>query len=787
MTVKTAICRDICDTGGGTQAFFFPELEGETPVAAWFIVSSAISDGAAANHAVLGFGAATATDERWACCATSEHNLGTTDTYRRGVTDECVLILDPTDGSVDGEADLSSFGAGTVTISWGNAPTSEYLITVIAFAGDGVSAHADTFSPHATVDNSVDVTDPGFEPDMLLLASICQTFSDSLFSYGMLSHGFAINDGSSTQGCWFWRSQDAAAAAALISRCTHTYAFLDVGSGGSVNYAVEIGSWDADGFSATSRVGGNSESDDVGYLALYFNGEVSVWGDVITSPTSTGDDSQTGPGFEPQLVMCGLTQMPSLDTTYTDGSAGCVGASAFTPDNEYSTSIADEDGADPTDTQSICNDVAVDIPQDDGSTGIRASFVSMDTNGWTWNYSDVLGSACQMFIIAIGAESSGTIIPLISPIIVAAYAPPRGGPTQYGVWLLSPTRTRLALIDRVIRLQITLTVNTVGLAEVVVPKSFPLEWVQEDSCLAIWRQVPGGEKLLVGDTLWLIRDWDQVLSEQGEESSVLIAYTENEVLDRPIVDNASGTSYASKTDYVDDMMKAIVRENFGSLATNSDRDFSDWLTVESDVSAGPSTTKAFAWRNVLTVLRELAQEADDQGNPVFFDVVHTPGTAASEFRTYIGQRGVDLSGSVVLSPRNGTLGEVRRSYVSSNERNAIVVGGQGQGEDREILRQTEAARISLSPMNRRELFVDARNAADLEAEAGAAIRNYRPRETFSAKIRDTAALRYGREYGFGCRVTAEFFGRAVSCRLDGIGIVVEQGREDIQAELRVDE
>jgi len=368
--------------------------------------------------------------------------------------------------------------------------------------------------------------------------------------------------------------------------------------------------------------------------------------------------------------------------------------------------------------------------------------------------------------------------------------------TTYSVWVRTPTGTRIKLADRFVRLQYTLTANQIGLAKLDLPSSFPLSYIQEDSQLEIWRQVPGAKKYLEGDALWFVRDWDHVLDGQGREYISLLAYSANMVLDTAIVDYASGTSYAKKTDQIDDMMKAIIKENRGALATNSARNISSWLTVEADMAAGPSTTKAFAWRNVLAVLRELAQEADDAGTAVFFDVIYTPGTTALEFRTFTSQRGIDHGSTgakqVILSPRNGTLSEVRRSYISSNERNAVTVGGRGEATDREIERDTDAIRIALSPFNRRELFVDARNAeegdtAALQAEAMAALKNNRPREIFSARIRDTEAVKYGREYGFGDRVMAEFRGRAVDCRLDSIGILVERGLETIRAELRADE
>lgn len=368
--------------------------------------------------------------------------------------------------------------------------------------------------------------------------------------------------------------------------------------------------------------------------------------------------------------------------------------------------------------------------------------------------------------------------------------------STYSVWLSSPTGVQMALIDTLSRLEFSLTVNTVGVAKIDVMPDFPISWIQEDSRIGIWRQVPGAQKYLVGDTIWLVRDWDHVLDGQGREYISLLAYSANMILDTAIVDYASTTSYADKTDYIDDMMKAIIRENRGALATDSTRDISSWLTVESDESLGPSTTKAFAWRNVLAVLRELAQEADDAGTPVFFDVVHTPGTTTLEFKTYVNQRGIDHASTgtkrVVLSPRNSTLSEIRRSYISSNEHNAVTVGGRGEGTDREIERDTDSVRIALSPFNRRELFVDARNTeegdtAALQAEAKTALKNHRPREIFSARIRDTEAVKYGREYGFGDRIKAEFRGRAVDCRLDSVSVLVERGLETIQAELRADE
>lgn len=363
---------------------------------------------------------------------------------------------------------------------------------------------------------------------------------------------------------------------------------------------------------------------------------------------------------------------------------------------------------------------------------------------------------------------------------------------NYSIWLVSPARTRLLLLDRFIRLEYTLTVNAVGMARIDLKHDFDLNrYVQEDTLIEIWRQVPGGKKYLDGDTVWLVRDWQEILSRQGTERVPIIAYSDNEILDRPIIANKSGTSQASKSGQpIDDMMKEIVDEQLGSSATDAARDISTYLSIAADLSEGPTTSKSFSFRNVLTTLRELAQEADEKGIPVFFGVRYTPNGLLT-FETSTGQWGVDHTGEdrVILSPQSGTLSDVVRSYETRDERNYIYVGGQNQGASRTINEVSDAERVGISPFNRREYFVDARtaNAAELQAEGDAALKAARPREVLNAKIRDSEAIRYGREYGFGDRLIAYFRGRQTQVRLDTVQVLVERGHEEIRANLRADD
>ncbi len=364
---------------------------------------------------------------------------------------------------------------------------------------------------------------------------------------------------------------------------------------------------------------------------------------------------------------------------------------------------------------------------------------------------------------------------------------------DYSIVLATAYGQRIKLLTQTQRITYTLTVNQIGAAQIDVT-GLNSSLFQEDSRLEIWRQVPGGRKYLEGDTCWFIRDWDNTTTRRGSTYTRLIAYSANYILDAPIVAYKSQTSYATKADYADDLIKAIIRENLGSSATDTDRDLSAYISVDADTSDGPSTAKSFSFRNVLATLREIAQDADGNGTPLFFGLTYNPDTGLFTFSTRTQQWGVDHTesglGRVVLSTRNGTLSEVTRGYISSGERNYIYVGGQGQESERNVVEVEDSVRIGVSPFNRRELFINASNTNDadeLMAEGDAALKSYRPIEVLSAKTRDTESIRYGREYKFGDRVVTEHNGRTVGARVDSVQVRVERGREDISVELRADE
>lgn len=415
MGITTAVTRVACNTATGNQDITTADLGGLTPKAAFFTVTRAVTDGTPANHAILGFGAATATDEQWACVVRSENAQGTTDAYRRGATDECVMILNTTATTVDGEATFVTFITNGIRINWGNAPSAGFFLTVRLYAGTDLSAQALHFAVASTQDATVDVNTIGFEPDVLLTAHINYSLDDTPQTQALLSHGIVTNTSPIVQLAWGIRYKYGQATSASLAHFYDHYGATVVNySSGAALLGYEFGTFDAQGVSCTTRLG--TGVGDIACLALAFGGAVSFKAGIIDSPTANGNQSITDPAFKPQYVHVGVTQLQAVDTGYSTGLAGSIGVSVFDANNAYCDSIQDEDGQGTSDTQSQSDDTVINLPDDDGTVGWVASFVSLDASGWTWNFTQSHGTAVKWWYWAIEEETvaATAALPIIS-------------------------------------------------------------------------------------------------------------------------------------------------------------------------------------------------------------------------------------------------------------------------------------------------------------------------------------------------------------------------------------
>ena len=305
-----------------------------------------------------------------------------------------------------------------------------------------------------------------------------------------------------------------------------------------------------------------------------------------------------------------------------------------------------------------------------------------------------------------------------------------------------------------------------------------------DARLELVRTGTDGTARCVFGTMFLLTGWASGYS--GNEADLtLFARGAASLLERRIVKYVAGSAEAAKTDYADDMMRDIVRENFGSGA-GAGRDWSSYLTVEADTSLAPSVSKSFAWRVVRNVLDDLCEASAQNASPVrlFYDIPHE--ATGFVFRVYTGQRGTDRRTLMTLDSAAGDVQDARLSRDYSEERTYAVVGGQGEGAGRTLVYVEDTARYDGSPFARKEIFVDARNYASstgMSDEGAAALYDARRLVTFAGRI-NAGAYEYGKDWEFGDRLYVTHEGVRIDCVVHSVRIDLIRGRETVVAELR---
>ncbi|MCC7208334.1 MAG: hypothetical protein IT323_13585 [Anaerolineae bacterium] len=368
--------------------------------------------------------------------------------------------------------------------------------------------------------------------------------------------------------------------------------------------------------------------------------------------------------------------------------------------------------------------------------------------------------------------------------------------TEYEIRVRDASGAQIASINRFTILEYTLVENDVGSLFLTRNEGLPYEFFKTDVRLEVWRSIDGGPARLEGDTVWFVRKPE--LQIRDNRMLYITAYDAKHLLKRRVVAYKAGTSQAQKSGAASNLMKAIVRENLGSTATDTARRLS-FFQVAADNGAGYSTSKAFSYRQVMTVLQELARDSAANGSYLSFDVVRTGDAAGTlEFRTYLHMRGNDhrhgLSPApVLLSPDTGTLANITLADDAVEEVTFAYALGQGEGAARDVQTASNTARIGVSPYNRIEAAVEATNVAlgdtaSLLAEAKARLREGRLRRSFAGELRETPDLRYGVHFGFGDAITAQVGRYAFNCRIDKVRVYInaEQG-EAVNVNLRNDE
>lgn len=337
--------------------------------------------------------------------------------------------------------------------------------------------------------------------------------------------------------------------------------------------------------------------------------------------------------------------------------------------------------------------------------------------------------------------------------------------------------------------------NDVGSLTLTLPGAYTEAPFKKDGLIEIWRSVDGAPPYLETDTLWMIRRWRWQFKARTTPLWTIYAVDLNSLLKRRIVDYSPSDAthfnpYTDKLAPADDLGKAVVRENLGTLALDTTRDLSTYLGVAPDGSLAPiQHVETLSRRNVLKALQDVANASYQAGTYLVFDVVcdRLPGDPAGvhfQFRSYVGQRGNDHRSPdgkppILIGADYNNLDNVDDDLDATDEiTSGIATVGVDSSQVAED--QRDLVRMAESPFNLIE-SVRSTTAADADAllaEASAELQAGIPRELTSGSLLNTSGLLYGVDWGWGDFLTAQGKRGASDCHAARVHVHVERGSGD---------
>ena len=171
--------------------------------------------------------------EQFCMASGSEDDQGTSDVGRRGFSDRVLATHDAQQSQyVEGEARHVSMDADgfTINITTAFSAPANPIVSYIAFGGDDLLVDVGTVDLANSEDTSVDVSAPGFEPDVVITSYIGQFLNidgDANNDDHSFSLGWALNparQASNNQYSMMVASQDGQDTALTHSRFDDTHA-----------------------------------------------------------------------------------------------------------------------------------------------------------------------------------------------------------------------------------------------------------------------------------------------------------------------------------------------------------------------------------------------------------------------------------------------------------------------------------------------------------------------------------------------------------------------------------
>jgi len=358
-------------------------------------------------------------------------------------------------------------------------------------------------------------------------------------------------------------------------------------------------------------------------------------------------------------------------------------------------------------------------------------------------------------------------------------------PTSYQLRVYDPWDGQpRAVITNWRTLHLERHVNTFDNMQLTLNEDAPeIQYFVLDAIIEVWRRLdrPGSTWYL--ETTLLHRTSQHDFTEG--QNRIFTSYSRGllDLIHRRNIEYFATTAQTLKGGPGETVIKEFVDENCGPGANSSLRlSTGIWTAVIPGLELEPNAGRGAIWKgakayeNVLDVISEISLTTS-----VDFNIVRI-APLTFEFRCYFPQLGTDRSSYILFSPELANMTDIVHAVSRTEEANAIVVGGQGEAEDRRIFRMLNAETANDSPWNVIEVNRDGRSqptVEELQTEAETAAKELAPQESYNFKVLQTDVRKYGGEYFLGDKVRAAYRGVETVKKITGVTIEMTEGRETI--------
>jgi len=406
MALQIKTIKLISPTSTGNQA---TTGVGFQPKAVMFFATYQTAEGTAAN-AQMAVGAAVSSSSRAAIAVQGLDNVSTTDSDRRSSNTKCITLIDNAETTLI-EADFVSMDSDGFTLNFTTVQASNYNIYALCLGGSSLTNTALKEFAANTGTGSQAITGVGFQPDAMLMFSVGDPNLNSNTT-AVNYFGIGLDSSNTVSVNARMNNIDADTHTGDVSYKTDKIITSTTGAV-AASWEASLTSMDSDGFTLNWTTAASSARR---FWALCLRGGNYKLA-TITQPSSTGNQATTGVGFKPSGLFALSAELTATGVSAVSNIAIGAGTSSS---NRFSVWNGVTDGVSPNRINMNNNSNKIITLLSAGSTATvnaDADLVSLDTDGFTLNWTTADGTARKVPVLALGPAA---VPPVINSALTAS-------------------------------------------------------------------------------------------------------------------------------------------------------------------------------------------------------------------------------------------------------------------------------------------------------------------------------------------------------------------------------